>query len=302
MELNQPLLDDKGKGIRKKRGKKKWSIETYLYLIPALTIFFLFTYLPFFRTIYRSFFLTDNRGIERVFVGFQNYTDLLTSSSFQNSLIVTFQYVAIVLILGMGFGFLTALLCNRTFPGIRLFSTVYAMPMAVASSGIAMVFSILLNQRIGALNQILGTNISWLADPRWALISVAVLTGWLNSGINFLYFSAGLSNVDESLYESASVDGANTWNQFLYITLPGLKHISFYILVINVISAFQSFGQIRILTSGGPGESTNVIVHDIYRNAFVNFRFGLASAESVILFIIVGILTVFMFRTQRKEN
>ncbi|SDJ79684.1 carbohydrate ABC transporter permease [Alkalibacterium thalassium] len=302
MELNQPLLDDKGNGIRKKRGKKKCSIETYLYLIPALTIFFLFTYLPFFRTIYRSFFLTDNRGIERVFVGFQNYTDLLTSSSFQNSLIVTFQYVAIVLILGMGFGFLTALLCNRTFPGIRLFSTVYAMPMAVASSGIAMVFSILLNQRIGALNQILGTNISWLADPRWALISVAVLTGWLNSGINFLYFSAGLSNVDESLYESASVDCANTWNQFLYITLPGLKHISFYILVINVISAFQSFGQIRILTSGGPGESTNVIVHDIYRNAFVNFRFGLASAESVILFIIVGILTVFMFRTQRKEN
>lgn len=302
MEFNQPLLDDKGKGLNKRRSKKKWNMEAYVYLIPALIIFFLFTYWPFLRTIYRSFFLTDNRGIERVFIGIQNYTDLLTSSSFQNSLVVTVQYVLIVLVLGMGFGFMTAILCNQSFPGIRLFSTVYAMPMAVASSGIAMVFSIMLNQRVGAVNQILGTNINWLADPQWALISVAVLTGWLNSGINFLYFSAGMSNIDESLYESASVDGANGFNQFLYITLPGLKHISFYIIVINVIGAFQSFGQIRILTSGGPGESTNVIVHDIYRNAFLNFRFGMASAESVILFIIIAILTVFMFRTQRKES
>ncbi|PRY83114.1 carbohydrate ABC transporter permease [Alkalibacterium olivapovliticus] len=301
MEFNQPLLDDKGEGLKKRGARKKWNIEAYIYLIPALIIFFLFTYWPFLRTIYRSFFLTDNRGIERVFIGVQNYTDLLTSASFQNSLIVTVQYVLIVLVLGMGFGFMTAILCNQSFPGIRLFSTVYAMPMAVASSGIAMVFSIMLNQRIGAVNQILGTNISWLANPQWALISVAVLTGWLNSGINFLYFSAGMSNIDESLYESASVDGANGLNQFLYITLPGLKHISFYIIVINVIGAFQSFGQIRILTSGGPGESTNVIVHDIYRNAFLNFRFGMASAESVILFIIIAILTVFMFRTQRKE-
>lgn len=302
MEFNQPLLDDKGKGLKKTGAGKKWNLEAYIYLIPAIIIFFLFTYWPFIRTIYRSFFLTDNRGIERVFVGIQNYTDLLTSASFQNSLIVTIQYVLIVLVLGMGFGFMTAILCNQSFPGIRLFSTVYAMPMAVASSGIAMIFSILLNQRIGAVNQILGTNISWLTDPQWALISVAVLTGWLNSGINFLYFSAGMSNIDESLYESASVDGANGLNQFIYITLPGLKHISFYIVVINVIGAFQSFGQIRILTSGGPGESTNVIVHDIYRNAFLNFRFGTASAESVILFIIIAILTVFMFRTQRKES
>ncbi|WP_225742977.1 carbohydrate ABC transporter permease [Marinilactibacillus sp. Marseille-P9653] len=303
MELNQqPLITDKGKGINPKDKKRKWSVEPYMYLIPAIGIFFMFTYWPFLRTIYRSLFLTDNRGIEKVFIGFKNYTDLLTSASFMNSLMVTMQYVVIVLVIGMGFGFLTAVLCNKTFPGIRFFSTVYAMPMAIASSGIAMVFGIMLNQNIGAVNQLLGTNINWLADPKWALISVAVLTGWLNSGINFLYFSAGMSNIDSSLYESASVDGANGWNQFLYITLPGLKHISFYVIVVNIIGAFQSFGQIRILTSGGPGQSTNVIVHDIYRNAFQNFRFGLASAESVILFIIISILTVLMFRTQRKGN
>lgn len=279
---------------------KKITIEPYIYLVPAFIIFVMFTFWPFIRTIYRSLFLTDNRGLEAVFVGLKNYVDLFTSSSFQNSLWVTAQYVVLVLIFGVTFGFLTALLCNTKFPGLRVFSTIYAMPMAVASSGIALVFNIMLNQNIGILNQLLGTDIAWLADPKWALLSVAFLTGWLNSGINFLYFSAGLSNIDESLYESASVDGANGWNKFKYITLPSLRHILFFVIVVNIINAFQSFGQIKILTKGGPGESTNVIVYDIYRNAFENFRFGLASAESVILFVIISILTVFMFKYQTR--
>lgn len=280
--------------------RKKVTIEPYMYLVPAFIIFVMFTFWPFIRTIYRSLFLTDNRGLEAVFVGMKNYVDLFTSASFQNSLWVTAQYVVLVLIFGVTFGFFTALLCNSKFPGLRVFSTIYAMPMAVASSGIALVFNIMLNQNIGILNQLLGTDIAWLADPKWALLSVAFLTGWLNSGINFLYFSAGLSNIDESLYESASVDGADGWNKFKYITLPSLRHILFFVIVVNIINAFQSFGQIKILTKGGPGESTNVIVYDIYRNAFENFRFGLASAESVILFMIISILTVFMFKYQTR--
>lgn len=207
-----------------------------------------------------------------------------------------------VLLVGMVLGFATALLCSKAFPGLQFFSTVYAMPMAIASSGIAMVFKIMLNQQTGALNQLLGTNLNWLVDPQYALLTLAVLTGWLNSGLNFLYFSAALANVDESLYESASVDGAGEWNKFLYITLPSIQNITFYVFVINIIGAFQSFAQIRILTSGGPGESTNVIVHDIYRNAFQNFRYGLASAESIILFVIIAGLTAIMFATQRKSK
>lgn len=280
--------------------KNKFTIEPYMYLIPAFIIFSLFTFWPFIRTIYRSLFLTDNRGLEAIFVGFKNYVDLFTSSSFQNSLWITAQYVVLVLLFGITFGFATAMLCNSKFPGLRWFSTIYAMPMAVASSGIALVFNIMLNQNIGILNQLLGTDIAWLADPKWALLSVAVLTGWLNSGINFLYFSAGLSNIDQSLYESASVDGADGWNKFKHITMPSLKPIIFFVVVVNIINAFQSFGQIKILTKGGPGESTNVIVYDIYRNAFENFRFGLASAESVILFVIIGVLTIVMFKFQGK--
>lgn len=280
--------------------KRKPLIEPYLYLVPAGIILLIFTYWPFLRTIYRSFFITDNRGVEKVFYGVKNYTDLFSSSSFQNSLWVTVQFVVLVLIVGMSIGFLTALLCSKAFPGMQFFSTIYALPMAIASSGIAMVFKIMLNQQTGALNQILGTNFNWLVDPQYALLSLAVITGWLNSGLNFLYFSAALANVDESLYESASVDGADNWNKFLYVTLPSIRNITFYVFVINIIGAFQSFAQIRLLTAGGPGESTNVIVHDIYRNAFQNFRYGLASAESIILFVIIAVLTVIMFSVQNK--
>lgn len=282
--------------------KRRWRFEPYFYFIPAGIILLLFTYWPFIRTIYRSLFLTDNRGVEKVFFGLKNYFELLTSPSFQASMVTTIKFVVLVLAVGIGLGFLTAILCSQNFPGLSFFSTVYAMPMAIASSGIAMVFNIMLNQQVGALNHILGLNIRWLTDPTMALFSVAAITGWLNSGINFLYFSAALANVDESLYESASVDGANGWQKFIHITLPSIKNITFFIVVTNIIAAFQSFGQIRILTKGGPGESTNVIVYDIFKNAFENFRYGLASAESVILFLIIALLTAILFLVQRKEG
>ena len=120
--------------------------------------------------------------------------------------------------------------------------------------------------------------------------------------MNFLYFSSGLASIDESLYESGSIDGANGFQKFIFITLPSLKPTLFFVIVTNVINAFQGFGQINILTKGGPGQSTNVIVYDIYRNAFMNYRYGFASAESVVLFIIVMILTVIMFKFRKGAN
>ena len=129
---------------------------------------------------------------------------------------------------------------------------------------------------------------------------MALLTAWINSGINFLYFSAGLSNIDETIYERASVDGANGIQKFLRLTLPGLSPIMFYTIVVNIIQAFQSFGQVKILTQGGPGESTNLIVYSIYRDAFFNYRFGSAAAQSVILFAIIMVMTLLMFKAEKK--
>ena len=281
-------------------GKKKWNITPYFYLIPSMLVFAIFLFYPFFKTIYLSLYKTNKMGQAKLFVGLGNYQELLSSASFRNSLKVTLIFVVIVVFGSMILGLVAAVLCNKVFPGIRFFSTAYALPMAIASSSAAMIFQIMLHPSVGIVNKLLGLDINWLNDPKTALYCVAILTAWLNSGINFLYFSAGLGNIDETIYERASVDGASGVQQFFSLTLPGLSPIMFYTLVVNIIQAFQSFGQIKILTEGGPNESTNVIVYSIYRDAFFNYRFGSAAAQSVILFIIVMFITLVMFRIEKK--
>lgn len=274
--------------------------EPYTYLIPSLFIFGIFLFYPFIKTIYLSLYKTNKMGQAKLFVGLGNYVDLFQSKSFYNSLLVTGIFVVITVSVSMILGLLAAMLCNKSFPGIRFFSTAYALPMAIASSSAAIVFKIMLNPTVGIINKLLHLDINWINDPKYALVCVALLTAWLNSGINFLYFSAGLSNIDETIYERASVDGANEWQKFKRLTLPGLSPIMFYTLIVNIIQAFQSFGQVKILTQGGPGESTNLIVYSIYRDAFFNFRFGSAAAQSVLLFIIIMALTLIMFRLEKK--
>ena len=282
-------------------GKKSAAkINPYFYLVPSMLIFAVFLFYPFFKTIYLSLYKTNKMGEAKLFVGLENYKALLSSPSFHNSLKVTLIFVSVVVIGSMLLGLVAAVLCNKAFPGIRFFSTAYALPMAIASSSAAMIFQIMLHPAVGIVNKLLNLDINWLNDPKTALWCVAILTAWLNSGINFLYFSAGLGNIDETIYERASVDGASGIQQFFSFTLPGLSPIMFYTLVVNIIQAFQSFGQIKILTEGGPNESTNVIVYSIYRDAFFNYRFGSAAAQSVILFLIVMVITLIMFRMEKK--
>ena len=283
----------KGQSFTKKTGP-------YVYTLPALLVFAVFLFYPFFKTIYLSLYKTNKMGQAKLFVGLGNYVELFTSKSFFNSLAVTLAFVVIVVAGSMILGLLSAMLCNRSFPGIRVFSTAYALPMAIASSSAAMIFRIMLHPSIGIVNKLLGLDINWVNDPKYALVCVALLTAWLNSGINFLYFSAGLSNIDESIYERASVDGAGEVQKFFRLTLPGLSPIMFYTLVVNILQAFQAFGQVKILTKGGPGESTNLIVYSIYRDAFFNYRFGSAAAQSVILFAIIMALTLVMFKVEKR--
>lgn len=279
-----------------KRGK----VTPYFYLVPCMLVFAVFLFYPFFKTIYLSLFKTDKMGRAKLFVGMENYAELLGSAAFQNSLKVTLIFVVIVVIGGMLLGLVTAVLCDKAFPGIRFFSTAYALPMAIASSSAAMIFDVMLHPAVGIVNKLTGLDINWLNNPDTALYCVALLTAWLNSGINFLYFSAGLGNIDEVIYERASVDGANGIQKFFSLTLPGLSPILFYTLVVNIIQAFQSFGQIKILTEGGPNDTTNTIVYSIYRDAFFNYRFGSAAAQSVILFLIIMMITLIMFRIEKK--
>ncbi|MEG1774901.1 MAG: sugar ABC transporter permease, partial [Clostridia bacterium] len=239
--------------------------EPYLFLVPALVIFICFLYYPFIRTVYLSTFLTNKLGQAKVFVGFRNYMDILTNPSFWNSLAVTFKFVLVVALGGLTIGLVTSLLTVRKYPGVTFASAVYAMPVAIASAAASMSFRMILHPTNGLLNIVLGTQINWTGDPDWALFSVCMITIWLASGINFIFIGAGLRNIPNELYESASIDGAGYWKRLFHITLPALSPTLFFQILLNIINAFQSFSQIKLLTQGGPGEATNVIVYAIYR-------------------------------------
>ena len=277
------------------------TIEPYLFLVPALVVFGVFLFYPFVRTVYLSFFLTDKYGQAKIFWAFKNYTDIFNDSSFWISLKVTFQFVLMVAAGGLIIGLITSLLTAKKYPGNAFASAVYAMPVAIASAAASMSFKMILHPTNGLLNIVFGTSINWTGDPRYALISVAGMTIWLTSGINFIFISAGLRNIPDELYESASIDGAGYWKRLRHITLPGLSPTLFFQVIINIIGAFQSFSQIRLLTKGGPGDATNVIVYNIYKNAFENFRFGTAAALSVILFVIILIITLFQFSMEKRS-
>ena len=144
--------------------------EVYMYLIPSMVIFSIFLFYPFFKTIYLSLYKTNKLGEAKLYVGLDNYKSLLSNPSFYNSLWVTLEFVAIVVVGSMALGLLGAVLCSKAFPGIRVFSTSYALPMAVASSSGAMIFKIILNPTIGIVNKLLHVSINWVSDPKYALI------------------------------------------------------------------------------------------------------------------------------------
>ena len=275
-------------------------IEPYLYITPALILFCCFVFFPFAKTLFLSLHSTTPKGEISKFVGFSNFTSLLTSEAFRNSLFVTVKYSLMVVFFSIAAGFITGVLANEKIPGTGLFRTIYSLPMAISSAAASIIFIFVFPPSIGILNYLLGTAIGWLISDKWALFSVVMVTVWMNIGLNFIFILAALQSVPPELYESASLEGAGFFRKHLSITLPCISPTLFFLLIINVINSFQSFAQINLMTKGGPGQSTYVIVYSIYQEAFFNNRFGLACAESVILFFIILALTLVQFRLEKK--
>jgi sn-glycerol 3-phosphate transport system permease protein len=291
------------KAVRPAIKRHHFWLEPYLFLLPALLVFGMFLYYPFFRTIFLSMFLTNKTGHAKIFVAFtdkDNYLTLFQSKSFWASVAVTFRFVFAVALGGLLVGLTSSLLTEKKYRGSNFTAAVYAMPIAIASAAASMTFKMVLHPTNGLLNNLLGTQINFTGDVRYALASVIGLTIWLTSGINFIFISAGLRNVPAELYDSAAVDGAGYWRRVWSVTIPSISPTLFFQIIINIIGAFQSFSQIKLLTEGGPGDATNVMVWSIYMDAFRNFRFGAAAARSVILFLIVLVITIIQFRFEKR--
>ena len=296
-------------------------VQALPFLAPALLLFAVFVFYPLAKSVYLGFYDSDPFGRRQVYVGFDQYIDVLTSSSFASSLAVTGTFALYTVVPAIAIGTFLAVLANQKLPGIVVFRTIFASTMAASVAVSSVFWLVLLHPSIGVANEMLsGVGLSevswfqdggwavgeredfpdlvraWFVDPNWALISVSLATVWMNIGLFTVIVLAGLQTIPKELYESAAVDGAGRWSQFWHVTLPMLSPTLFFASVIGTIFAFQAFGQIDILTNGGPVDASNVLLYSIYQEGFQNFEKGAASVQALALFIIMLGLTLVQFR------
>lgn len=299
--LKEVFLVHKGITDHKPRKTLYETVEPYLFLLPALLVFAIFLYYPFGRTIYLSTWVTDALGQPKKFVGLDNYTiRLFGKPEFWASIGSTMKFVVVVAFGGLIIGMITSLLTYNRYKGSGFCAAVYAMPVAIASAAASMAFRMIYHPTGGLLNNILGTQINWLGGT-YQFWSIAMVTIWLQSGINFIFISAGLKSVPADLYESCAIDGANYWQRLWHITIPAISPTLFFQIIINIINAFQSFSQVKLLTNESPSSSTNLIVYAIWHDAFRANRFETAAARSVVLFCIILVITLIQFSFEKRS-
>ncbi|MDD3336138.1 MAG: sugar ABC transporter permease [Eubacteriales bacterium] len=281
--------------------KKKPSLERqnigYLFVLPSGVIYLVFIIIPVIWTAVMS--MTDYNLTTSSFVGLHNYATMLYDRVFQKALWNTVRYTLLTLLPSLAIGLALALLINRKFLGRGLFRAVFYMPhilsLVVASLAWNYIFS-----EVGILNQLIrglgGARISWLTNPNLSMFCIVVASLWMVCGHYMILFLSGLQAIPEYLYEAASIDGANAWVKFFRVTLPMLAPTTFFVFITACINSFQVFGQVYIMTGGGPGNTTTTLAHQIYLNAFQYGKMGYASAIAVVLMVIILIITAINYR------
>jgi sn-glycerol 3-phosphate transport system permease protein len=271
----------------------------YLLVLPSLLVFGTFVFYPFFKNFQLSLYETPPfPNLPKRYVGFEQFSDVLTSNEFTNSLKVTLVFAVVTVPVGIALGLLLAVLAHQKLRGMTIYRTVFSSTVATSVAVASVIFFTLLNPQIGLLNYALGRqgSISPLDDPTWALWCVIAVTIWQNLGISFILMSSGLQAVPDELLEAARVDGAGTWSRFWHVTLPLLSPTLFFATVVGGILAFQAFGQIDLLTQGGPQDRTNVLVYAIYTAVFSENDEGKGAVIAIALFVITLLLTLVQLR------
>lgn len=279
---------------------RKIELTPYFLLLPSLIILGIFVFFPFFKNIYLSLTLTDATGSAIKFVGIRNYVTILTSQEFQATLLRSFQFAALVGVPSFVFGFVLALAATERKRGSRIYEIMYTISVVIAAAPASVIWYLIFAPNAGILNYLLGSSRAWLAEPDIAIYCVAAVTVWTGLGMNVIFLLTGFRNVPAELLESASIDGANYWARLIHIVIPSASPQIFFVVFYNIVTSFQTFAQIRLLTNGGPYQSTSTLIWSIYEEAFRNTRFDYACVQSVILFLIVFILTRIQFLFEKK--
>ncbi len=275
----------------------------YLFILPWLIGLVVFNAGPVLGMLGLSF--TDWRiSLDDLqFIGLDNYATLAADPIFWTSVGNTLYIVVGRVVFGTAFALLLAILLNQKVPGIPFFRAVYYLPTVTAGVAVALVWIWIFNPRLGILNyslkQIGITGPPWIYSSQWVKPSL-ILMSMFAVGPNMIILLAGLQGVPKELYESAEIDGAGNWAKFRNVTLPMLSPVLFFVIIISVVSSFQNFTEIRVMTEGGPGESSNVLIWYLWENAFIFLQLGVAAAVAWIMFVILMALTGLQFRLGRR--
>ena len=218
----------------------------------------------------------------------------------------TLEFTAISTPLLVGLGLAMALALQGKRRGMSFYRAAFFLPYVLPVSAVTLIWSFLLNPDRGLLAGLMGyfgmDPIAWLSDPDLAMWGIIATTVWWSVGLNLVLFLAGLQDIDPSLYEAAALDGAGSWARFVHVTVPGLSHVSVLVVITQLIASFQVFGQVYIMTRGGPGDATRVVIQHIYEAGFRDLQLGYAAAVSLFLFVVMAIVSLVQFRFMSRES
>ena len=254
---------------------------------------------------YISFFQWNILGTPK-FIALQNYLDLLKDERFWSSLWHTLQFVLMTTPVLLILGFIMALFVTGKSPLKGIMETCFFVPYIFSMTVVATLWAWIMQKDFGIINQILRIlgkdGVSWLTSEKNAMWSISIATYWWTAGFNMVLFTAGIKQISKEIYESATVDGAGPLQQIFHITIPLLKPTTILCLILQVIASFNVFGQVYVMTGGGPAGSTRVLVQYIYETGFNYFRMGYSAAMSYVLFLIIMVISIVQYAILGRRN
>lgn len=276
-----------------------------LLIAPQILISLIFFFYPAGQAIWQSLFIPDPFGLSAQFVGFENFEFLFSDSYYRASFLTTVLFSVLVTVFAMMPALLLAVMADRLIKGTGIYRTMLIWPYAVAPAVAGVLWLFMFNTRVGLVSWYLGQlGYDWnhVLNGGEAMGLVVLASAWGRISYNFLFFFAALQAVPRSVIEAAAIDGAHFWHRFFTIVLPLISPTTFFLLVVNVVYAFfETFGVIHSITTGGPQQSTTILVYKVFSDGFVGQDLGSSSAQSVILLVLVGLLTVFQFKYIEKR-
>ena len=281
---------------------KKFSDEKFvfwLFVLPALLGTIIFIVIPIIWSFSLSFFHWDLITPPK-FVWLKNYIELFREENFWYIFKNTMIFAASVSVFAIVIPIVLAAIINSKIRGAEIFKTLYFLPFVTPMIVVAIIWAWIFDPNIGVVNQLFRSNIQWLYSPDTAMAVIIIVSVWKLIGYNMILLLSGFSLIDNSVYDSAKIDGASKLQTFFRITVPLLSPNIFFVTVITFISSFQVFDLIYLMTQGGPENSTNILVYWVYKNAFELFKIGKASAIAYVLFFIILLLTLLQWKLRKK--